>query len=248
VSTHLSVVMPVYNEEAILEELVHELEREVVEALEGVEVIVVDDCSTDGTPEILARLADRREWLRVERFDANRGHGPSVVHGLDLARGDWLFQLDSDGQFSVADFWKLWEHRSSADLVLGVRIRRRDPRHRLLLSRAVRLVASALAGRPVVDANSPFRLVRRSLWADLRPRIGTATLAPSIFIVVGTLVCNHRLVEVPVGHRSRAHGTSSLRALRLLRFSLRGLAQLLRFRLALTHATAPPEPVLPGRD
>ena len=82
----LAVVMPVFNEAEVIEALILDLERELVPAVQGVQVVVVDDASTDETPAILGRLATDRPWLRVERPARNAGHGPSVVRGLGLGR------------------------------------------------------------------------------------------------------------------------------------------------------------------
>lgn len=227
--TSVSIVMPAFNEAGAIEQLVLDLEREVVSGLPDVELIVVDDCSTDGTGAILDRLADERAWLTVEHATVNAGHGPSVVRGLRQAGGDWIFQIDSDGQFEAADFWKLWERRSRADLALGVRVARKDPTHRLVLSRIIALTVSALARRPLRDPNVPFRLIRRELWDDLEPLLGPAPLAPSILVTLGAVARRWRVVETPVRHLPRARGSSSLRSLRLVSFSLRGLRELIAF-------------------
>jgi dolichol-phosphate mannosyltransferase len=234
--TELSVVVPVHNEAGAIEQLVSDLGRHVVDVIPQTEVIVVDDASTDETSDILARLAGTRPWLHVHRSPQNAGHGPSVSRGLRLARGEWIFQTDSDGQFVVAEFQRLWEQRARFDLVLGVRVERRDPLHRLALTRAVRGVVSLLVGRRLRDPNVPFRLMRSSLWEDLAPLIGPETLAPSIHVVVGAVARGWRIEEVPVTHLPRVRGTSSLRHLRLLRFSLRGLLQLARFRYTVTRS------------
>jgi dolichol-phosphate mannosyltransferase len=232
----LSVVVPVYNEEGSIEALVQDLERDVVAAVEGVEVIVVDDASTDGTPALLDRLAEGRPWLDVRHAEQNAGHGAAVLRGLALARGEWIFQIDSDGQFRVDEFPRLWERRSECDLALGVRANRHDPRHRLVLTRAVRLAVTLLAGRPIRDVNTPFRLLRRELWNTLSGSIPSDTLAPNIFVTVGASVRGARIVDVPVTHLAREQGTSTLRTMRLIRFSLRGLRQLVAFRFGLARA------------
>ena len=234
----LSIVMPVYNEGEVIEPLVLELERQVVEALPDVELVVVDDRSTDQTGPILDRLARGRDWLVVEHAAQNAGHGPSVVRGLCRARGEWIFQLDSDGQFEVADFWKLWEARAEADLVLGVRTERRDPLHRLVLSRVISLAVSALARRRLQDPNVPFRLVRRELWEDIEPLLSPSTLAPSILTALGAVARRWRVVQVPVRHLPRTRGSSSLRSARLVWFSLRGYRELLAFHRGLKRRPA----------
>jgi glycosyltransferase involved in cell wall biosynthesis len=242
--TRLSVVVPVYNEEATVEALVADLEREIVPLTDDVEAIVVDDASTDGSPALLDRLASDRPWLHVEHAARNAGHGPSVARGLDRATGEWIVQLDSDGQFVVAEMRALWEQRDRADLLLGVRRSRQDPTHRLVLSRVVRLAVLLIAGRPLRDANVPFRLFRREVWEDVRRAVPEPPLAPSIFLAVGAGVRGWRIAEMPVTHLPRERGVSSLRQLRLVLFSLRGLAQLLRFRRAL--GALPPREGTPG--
>jgi glycosyltransferase involved in cell wall biosynthesis len=230
VAVDLTVVVPVYNEADSIEALVRDVEREVVPLIGRIEVIIVDDASTDGTPAILDRLAAERPWLDVRHAERNAGHGPSVMRGLGRASADWIFQLDSDGQFVVGEFPRLWGRRHDADLVLGVRVQRHDPTHRLLLTRAVRLATSILAGRDIQDVNTPFRLLRRSLWTRLEPLIPPDTLAPNIHVTLGAAILGARTIDVSVTHLPRQGGTSTLRPLRLLRFSLRGLGQLVAFR------------------
>jgi dolichol-phosphate mannosyltransferase len=240
VSETLSVVVPVWNEEATIGALVEELDAQLPGWSESVEIIVVDDASSDKTPVILASLADGRSRLRVLRSNENRGHGASVLRGLTEASGDWIFHIDSDGQFVVSEFTELWERRHQFDLVLGRRVHRHDPVHRLVLTRVVAAAVSLLAGRRLRDPNVPFKLFRRTLWEDVRPFLPDGSLAPSILIAAGAVVRGWRVGEVPVSHLERPAGRSTLRALRLLRFSARGLRQLLRFRLRL-HAAPPRE-------
>ncbi len=231
----LSVVVPVYNEAGSIEQLVLDLAAEVVPRASTAEVIVIDDASTDETPAILARLAAEHLWLVVIRSPENGGHGASVLAGLERSRGNWIFQIDSDGQFAVADFERLWERRDEFELGLGVRAARQDPVHRLVLSYVVRRVSSLLAGRRLRDTNTPFRLLSRELWDELSPLIGPGTIAPSIFTVIGAAVLGRRILEVPVTHLPRERGQSSLRKLGLVAFSLRGLGQLVAFRSSLSR-------------
>ena len=102
----------------------------------------------------------------------------------------------------------------------------------------MRAVVSLLAGRRLRDSNVPFRLFRRELWEELAPLIGPTTLAPSIFVAVGAAVRGRRIVEVPSRICRARGGTSSLRAWRLVRFSLAGCVQLVAFRRALGRAPA----------
>jgi dolichol-phosphate mannosyltransferase len=230
----LAVVVPVHDEAATIEDLIEELGRDVVAKHPSAVVIVVDDASTDETPAILARRAAQDPWLHVERSERNRGHGPTVRRGLDLAQADWIFELDSDGQFVVSEFWSLWERRTEADVVIGVRTERQDPLHRQLLSRGVALVTSVLARRRLRDPNDPFRLLRREIWEDMRAFIPEDVGPIHVLLAMGAVKRGWRVAEVRISHLPRPSGHSSLRALRLARFCARGLWQLLTFRIALS--------------
>ena len=120
----VSVVVPVYNEGPLVEALILNLERELPAMSSSFEVLVVDDASTDDTPQILERLARSRPWLDVLRNERNAGHGASVLRGLDAASGALILQSDSDGQFVVSEVQRLWAEREGAALVLGVRVTR----------------------------------------------------------------------------------------------------------------------------
>jgi len=226
----VSVVVPVYNEEGVIAILVRDLEETLPTLARDYEAVIVDDASTDETPGILDDLAGTRPWLCVHHSEQNGGHGASVMRGLDLATGDWILQIDSDGQFAVSEFERLWQRRDECDVALGVRAERSDPRHRLLLTRAVQLAASLLAGRRIRDVNTPFRLVRASVWQDCRAFMAPDTLAPNVLVTLGAVVRGWQVVEVPVTHLARERSTSTLRHLRLIRFSVRGLGQLVAFR------------------
>ena len=83
-----------------------------------------------------------------------------------------IFQTDSDGQFVVAEFPHPLGRSGTRATSSSASVRNgHDPTHRLLLTRAVRLAASLLAGSRIRDVNTPFRLLRRSLWTELEPHI-----------------------------------------------------------------------------
>lgn len=241
-ATPLAVVMPVYNEAGVIREVVAGVTAKVLDAVPSARLVLVDDRGTDGTSSILAELADADERVTLLTNPANLGHGPSLRNGLDHTDSDWVLLLDSDGQVDVADFATMWDRRHDADLVIGVRVARDDPRHRLVSSMAANLLVSALLRRRVRDSNVGFKLVRRSLYEHLRPTIPPGAFAPSILLVMGTLRAGARLVEIPVAHRARPAGPSTLKAGRLARALGLSAAQ------AIAHRARPvaPFPARPG--
>jgi glycosyltransferase involved in cell wall biosynthesis len=225
----LTVVMPVYNEAAALRGVLDDITSHVLDAVAGSELVVVDDNSTDDSASILADARSRDPRIRVLTNAVNRGHGPSVRRGIDESTGDWILHLDSDGQFELAEFPLLWERVDGHDLVLGVRNDRHDPAHRIVLTQATRALASIMARHPIRDANTPFRLVRRSLFDHLRPEIPPDTFAPAIVVVIGAYRSGARVTDVEVTHLARPHGRSTLRIGRLGRAAATSAVQTISF-------------------
>lgn len=226
----LTAVMPVHNEAAALGSVLDDVRRHVLDVVPS-ELVAVDDQSTDETATILAAAQHDDPRIRVLTNERNRGHGPSVRRAIDASSGDWILHIDSDGQIDLSEFPRLWALIDDHDLVLGVRTRRNDPKHRLVLTRATRLLASAMARHRVVDANTPFKLIRRTLFDHLAPALPPTTFAPSILIVVGAHRCGARVGETAIAHLARPHGRSTLRVGRLARAVAVSTVQTIGFSL-----------------
>src|ERR1700686_1313226 len=129
-SSSISVVLPAYNEEAIIERTVHPV-AEVLRGLAGdFEIIVTNDGSRDHTGAVLDDLQAREPdlHLRVVTHERNRGYGAALASGFDAARKDLVFLTDGDKQFDVTeldDFLPAMD--AQTDLVIGWRRKRADP-------------------------------------------------------------------------------------------------------------------------
>jgi dolichol-phosphate mannosyltransferase len=228
-NVRLTVVMPVYNEAATLATVLEDVRRNILDVVENSELVVIDDRSTDETPAILAATHDFGQRMRVLTNEPNRGHGPSVRRGIDESTGEWILHIDSDGQIELAEFSALWALAKDHDLILGVRAERHDPTHRLVLTRVTRLMASVMARRRVTDANTPFKLIRRSLFDHLSPTIHPNAFAPSILVVIGAHRSGARVGELAITHLERPHGRSTLRVGRLARAAVLSAFQTILF-------------------
>src|SRR5262249_56214122 len=99
----LSIVMPVYNEAAVIGDVVTSWLRELERLGIGYEFLAYDDGSRDESGRILERLGERVPGLVVSS-QANAGHGSTILRGYREARGDWVFQVDSDDEIGPANF------------------------------------------------------------------------------------------------------------------------------------------------
>jgi glycosyltransferase involved in cell wall biosynthesis len=242
----LSIVMPVYNEASVIEDVVADLKRDVCERLPNSELVLVNDASTDDTATILDRLAREDPRVKVHHAERNGGHGPALRRAFEESTGTWIFQIDSDGQQVPAEFWELWERRHEADLVMGMRMIHRNGRHRVAVSAAARWLNRALGGGKIRDVNVPFKLVHRRVWEDLEADIPRTPVAPSLLVAVGSMLRGWRVSQVGITNLPRRHGPSSVNLRALLRLSWGALTELVVFRLRIARrsSTAPK----PGRD
>jgi len=207
----LSVVVPARDEAAGLPQLVDEIARALrpvrddggPRRLGGFEVIVVDDGSTDGTAAVLRGLAADYPELRAVVLAAGVGQSSATVAGIRAARGDWIATLDADLQNDPADLARLWEVLPGHDVALGWRVERHDARSRRVISRWANRVRNAVLGQSIRDTGCSVRIFPRELALRLPAFCGVHRFIGPLLLREGC-----RLVQVPVGHRSRPHGRS----------------------------------------
>ncbi|MBI4279715.1 MAG: glycosyltransferase family 2 protein [Armatimonadetes bacterium] len=220
----LSVIIPVYNEGEVIEKVISAWAAELQRLGIDYELLVCDDGSTDGTDQVLRRLAARCPRLIVRRH-ANVGHGPTLLRGYREAGGEWVFQVDSDDEVAPDEFEHLWAMRESWDFLAGYRTHRQAPFSRRMITLIARLVVWALFGRTVHDVNVPYRLIRRAHLHRILKMIPPDAFTPNV--IMAGLAAHHglRIYERPIGHTMRRTGRSSLVKWRLVRGVFRSLAE-----------------------
>jgi dolichol-phosphate mannosyltransferase len=198
ISPALSVVVPLYNEEASLPILQDELRA----ALSGLdyEIIFVDDGSVDRTVERIETGPN----IRLIRFEKNSGQSAAIYAGLTAAGGGTVVIIDGDLQNDPADIPKLLaEIARGADLVCGYRIKRRDTVAKRLTSRIANAVRSRYTKDGVRDTGCTLKAMQRECVSALFPFKGMHRFIPALVKAAG-----YRLVEIPVNHRHRRFGQS----------------------------------------
>ena len=222
----VSVILPVYHEEACIEAVLRELIGVLRDRLDGraFEVLAVDDGSRDGTPALLRSLRSEFPELRVLTLARNAGQSAAFGAGFRAARAPVLVTLDADGQNDPADIPALLAALEGADAVCGIRARRRDSWSKRLGSRLANAVRNAVLHEEVADTGCALKVFRRDLVADLPVWNGMHRFFPTWFTMKGAVIR-----QVPVNHRPRRAGNSKYtnfgRLGRTLR-DLRGMAWL----------------------
>ncbi len=216
--------MPVYNEGAVIAVVVTSWIRELERLGIDYEFLAYDDGSRDETGRILEQLAAQQPGL-VATQKANSGHGPTILRGYREARGEWVFQVDSDDEMGPEHFAELWNQREDYDLLIGRRQHRDSPFARRLITAMSRATVWTLYGHTVTDVNAPYRLIRRSSLAAILSMIPADTFAPNLIISGLAARSRLRVRETWVPHRGRRTGTVSIVKWRLWKAAARAFGQ-----------------------
>jgi dolichol-phosphate mannosyltransferase len=197
-SPHVSIIVPVYNEAESLAQLQSELTKVMTDYEH--EVVFVDDGSTDNSVQMIQRSSR----VHVLQFAKNTGQSAAIYAGLRAARGEVLVLLDSDLQNDPNDIpLLLAEVERGADLVCGFRVNRKDAWFKRLQSAIANAVRSRFTKDGVRDTGCTLKAMRRECREALVPFYGMHRFIPALIKGAG-----YRLVEVPVHHRARQHGSS----------------------------------------
>ncbi len=197
----LSVVMPVYNEKATVEEIVDR----VLSVPLRIELIAVDDASTDGSRELLEELSKKRGF-RVLMQERNQGKGAAVRRGIDAATGDVIVVQDADLEYSPEEYPDLLDliKRGKADAVFGSRF---IGRHRCFLfthylaNLFLNLVTNVLYNTTMTDMETCFKAVRAELLKDMKLKSDRFGIEPEI--TAKLFKRGARVYEVPITYEGR---------------------------------------------
>ncbi len=219
----LSVVVPCFNEEGNIARVVGQAAEVGRSLASELEIVVVDDGSTDDTARVLRSLQDEIPELTIVSHLRNRGYGAAVRSGLDRASMEVVFLTDGDGQFDLRELPKATGMLSDHDMVAGYRVDRRDGLWRGLWGRAWTAIVNRVLGLGVRDANCAFKLLPQSL-------IHSARLSSDGALISAELLFEARRSELDVGecavtHYPRAAGRQTGASLRVIATALLELAR-----------------------
>jgi glycosyltransferase involved in cell wall biosynthesis len=203
--TSLSIVIPAYNEEENLPELMKEIRMTFANREKPSEVILVNDGSTDHTLEIMLQLKDEYTDfpIRVLTLDRNYGLSAALDAGFQNTKGDSIVSLDSDLQNDPADIPKLVEKLKEYDVVIGIRRRRQDSFVKKSSSKIANGIRDLALNESWKDTGCTLKAYRRSFLDRLKLFDGLHRFLPTLLKMEGA-----RILEMEVNHRHRIHGKS----------------------------------------
>lgn len=208
---HLTFFFPAYNEEENVERTVQLALDQIGPMVESLEVLIVDDGSSDRTPELADKLAAEDSRVRVHH-QPNRGYGGALKAGFANASGSLIAFSDGDLQFDLEELRLLLDRlddpaRKPVDAVIGWRIKRRDPFHRLVIAKTYNAVVSVAFGLRVRDIDCAMKVFRREVFEGLRLDSDGPFLSAETLIKLRARKVS--MAQVGVHHFPRAAGTNT---------------------------------------
>ncbi len=211
----VSIVIPVYNEARGVDSLVRRLAKLLARLPEGSEALLVNDGSTDGSGDLLARQANEAAapGIRLLEHPRNRGYGAALKTGISAAGNDLIAIADADGTYPLEALPKLLDRiDAGAAMAVGARSLRHQPAIRRPAKWFLNALASWLAGERIPDLNSGLRVFRREHarrhWRMLPDGFSFTTTMTMNLIGDGETV-----VFLPIRYRERV-GRSKIRPVR----------------------------------
>ncbi|MEI6266720.1 MAG: glycosyltransferase family 2 protein [bacterium] len=221
----LYIVIPAYNEEMNIESVAKEWHEVVAKIGNNSKVAIIDDGSNDHTYKKLLALQKQLPCL-VTITKSNSGHGATILYGYHYAiknNADYVFQTDGDGQTLPSEFASFWEDRTKYSAIIGHRNRRQDGLSRSFVTKTLKLVLFLIFGLNVVDANTPFRLVKTRVLKKYIEKIPKDFNLSNVMLTV-LLVKNKENIDFrPITFRPRQGGVNSINLTRIFKIGLKAV-------------------------
>lgn len=229
----LYIVMPAYNEEANIEDVVKQWYPILEGKADNSKLIIADSGSSDRTHEILEELK-ANGYPKLEILsDTNRYHGPKLIAMYDYAikNGiDYVFQTDSDGQTNPDEFAAFWEERNNHAAVIGYRSVRGDGQSRAFVEKVVCFLLRLYFGVKVPDANAPFRLMKTDVLKKYLYKLPSDYNIPNIMITTYLKYFNEDILFRDITFKPRQGGVNSINIKRIIQIGWKALGDFHRLK------------------
>jgi len=225
----ISIVFPCYNEEKNLKRLLHDWNNELKSMNINYELIVVDDCSTDNSYNLLVELSEQYPHLCVLKNEKNSKYGITVLKGIKASNGHYILWTDSDYSHPPSDFRKLWSMKDAYDAVWGIRsITKRDTKSRVFFT-ICNIVFTLIVFQVFLkDPNCAFKLYKRKALFPVLDLIDVDPLMTTTKISIKSIQKKLSIKQIPVQFFKRAEGTTTISGFRSAK---RGVQEMIKFKM-----------------
>ncbi|MCI8664055.1 MAG: glycosyltransferase family 2 protein [Hungatella sp.] len=223
----LYIVMPAYNEETNIENVVNQWMQVGVNKM-----IIADSGSTDSTHEKLLNLQKTYPQL-VILSNTEKQHGPKLMALYDYSiknGADYIFQTDSDGQTNPQEFAAFWSLRNNYDIILGHRYKRDDGKIRAFVEGVVCFLVRIYFHVNIPDANAPFRLMKSEIIEKYLHRLPPDYNLPNIMLTVYFTYYKENITFRKITFKARQSGVNSINISKIITIGWNALFDFAAFK------------------
>lgn len=203
----ISIFFPCYNDSGSIQKLVENSLSILKKLTNDYEVVVIDDASSDSSPEILKKLSKKHKKLKVIYHEKNMGYGGALKDGFKNSSKELIFYTDGDGQYDVREMPILLTLMSNdVNFINGIKMTRHDPNYRIFLGNLYSFVARWTFWLPVYDVDCDFRLIRKELIDKIKLENNSGAIC--IELVKKAERAGAKFRQVSVHHLERKWGQS----------------------------------------
>ena len=204
----ISVVLPAYNEEENIKNTLSNCINFLSKKFEDYEIIAVNDGSSDLTKVEIEKMMHENSRIELIDHSVNQGYGAALNSGFECASKDYIFLMDSDGQFDIKDIDLMTPFVTGQNVVLGYRKNRADNFIRSLNAYLYNLYIKLLFGLRVKDIDCAFKLFPKTAYEKIKPIKSRGALYSAELLI--KLVRNgYKVKEIGVNHYPRSYGEQS---------------------------------------
>ena len=213
-----SIVIPIYNESENILNLLDEIYVNL-KKFNNYEIILVNDCSTDNTLDVIKKISDQK--IKLVNNIKNYGQSYSIHRGIKLSFYNIIITIDGDGQNDPADIPKLLEiylSKKDIELVGGLRLKRRDTIIKIISSKIANNIRSFILNDDCKDTGCSLKIFNRKIFLDFPYFDGIHRFLPALFKGYG-----YKTLFISVSHRKRKYGFSKYGTIKRLFKGLRDM-------------------------
>lgn len=221
----LYIVMPAYNEQENIGNVIEHWYPIVEKIGKESKLVIVDDGSKDDTYKIMKKYAKNMPQF-IPLTKKNSGHGATVLYAYNYAiekKADYIFQTDSDGQTEPAEFWNFWNIRKDYEMIIGHRNTREDGFSRKIVTKVLKMVIRICFGVTVVDANTPFRLMRKDKLKENIKLVPKDFNLSNVIISVIYAKKKEKVKYIPITFKPRQGGINSINLKKIFKIGKQSL-------------------------
>lgn len=205
--SEISLFLPVYNEQEVIKQTIQDSQKVIKKIAKKYEILVINDGSSDKTPEIVKGLIKKDKNIRMITHSPNKGYGGAIKAGLKNSKYKNVAFIDSDGQFKFKEITAFLPHIGKYDLIIGYRIVRNDPFHRKVNALIWKIWMWLLFGLWVKDTDCGFKVIKRDVCQKIT--CTTESAITEAEFLIRAKQAGYSFKEVGVHHYPRAGGKST---------------------------------------